>query len=310
MILCLFVAGLLAAGSLAAQSNCSDGTIHDDNSFEGAYGFPTNQSRGTYVMRLDPPSTPSRLDGVCVCLLRNSTDSQITFDLNVWAANGPGGTPGTLLGRLPARTATVPLSTAAFYRYDLSSLGIVVNGPVYIGPSWQPSVDQNFYVCADTNGPTTKPGYFSLSSDPNTPPTSPIGFTNYRTLGVRAKFTPLTTGNCTENATTLCLNNGRFQVRATFRTPDGQTGNAQVVRLTSDTGYFWFFTPSNLEVTVKVLNGCGFNQRYWVFAGGLTNVRTVITVTDTETGDIKTYVNPQNTAFQPIQDTSAFATCP
>lgn len=307
---CLFVAGLLAAGSAAAQSNCSDGTIHDDNSFESGYGFPTNQPRGTYVMRLDPPSTPSRLDGVCVCLLRDSTDSQITFELNVWAANGPGGAPGTLLGRLPARTATVPLGSAAFFRYDFSSLGVVVNGPVYIGPSWQPSVDQNFYVCADTNGPTTKSGYFSLSSDPNTPPTSPIAFANYRTLGVRAKFTPVATGSCTESSTTLCLNNGQFQVRATFRTPDGQTGNAQVFRLTSDTGFFWFFSPSNLEVTVKVLNGCGFNDRYWFFAGGLTNVRTVITVTDTETGATKTYINPQNTAFQPIQDTSAFATCP
>jgi hypothetical protein len=310
MILRLFVAGLFAAGSLTAQANCSDGTIHDDNSFESGYGFPTSQPRGSYVMRLDPPSTPSRLDGVCVCLLRDSTDSQLTFDLNVWASDGPGGTPGTLLGRLPARTVTVPLSTATFFRYDLSSLGIVANGPVFIGPSWQPSVDQNFYVCADTNGPTTKPGYFSLSSDPNAPPTSPISFSNYRTLGVRAKFTPTTTGGCVENATTLCLNNGRFQVRSTFRTPDGQTGNGQAVKLTSDTGYFWFFSASNVEVVTKVLNGCGFNQRYWVFAGGLTNVRTVITVTDTETGAIKTYINPQNTPFQPIQDTSAFATCP
>ncbi|HKH44754.1 MAG TPA: hypothetical protein VKM72_08830, partial [Thermoanaerobaculia bacterium] len=141
-------------------------------------------------------------------------------------------------------------------------------------------------------------------------PTSPITFPNYRTLGVRAKFTPVTAGSCTENATTLCLNNGRFQVRATFRTASGQTGNAQVVRLTSDTGYLWFFSPSNVEAVVKVLNGCGFNSHYWVFAGGLTNVRTVITVTDTETGATKTYINPQNTAFQPIQDTSAFATCP
>ena len=57
------------------------------------------------------------------------------------------------------------------------------------------------------------------------------------------------------------------------------------------------------------MNACGFNQRLWVFAGGLTNVATVITVTDTATGVTRTYANAQNTPFQPIQDTSAFTTC-
>lgn len=312
-IMCLFVAGLLAAGSASAQpNNCTDGTLHDDQSFESSYGFLNTVSRGTFVMRLDPPSTPSRLDSVCLCWSRNTADTQVSFDINVWASNGAGGGPGTLLGRLSAQTATSVGNVGSFRRYDLSSLGIVVNGPVYIGPSWQPNVDQGFFICADVNGPTSQPAYTSASNDENTPPSSPItaGFSNYRNLGIRAKFSPVVTGSCTENATTLCLNNGRFQVRATFRTPDGQTGNAQVFKLTPDTGYLWFFSPSNVEVVVKVLNGCGFNQRYWVFAGGLTNVRTVITVTDTETGDVKTYINPQNTPFQPIQDTGAFATCP
>ncbi|HEX5715648.1 MAG TPA: hypothetical protein VF179_05775, partial [Thermoanaerobaculia bacterium] len=82
------------------------------------------------------------------------------------------------------------------------------------------------------------------------------------------------------------------------------------VPLTSDTGYFWFFGSTNVEMIIKVLNGCGANNRYWVFAGGLTNVRVRITVTDTLRGVTKQYTNPQGTAFQPIQDTSAFATCP
>ncbi len=59
-----------------------------------------------------------------------------------------------------------------------------------------------------------------------------------------------------------------------------------------------------------MLDACALNQRYWVFAGGLTDVRTVITVTDTERNVVKTYFNPQGVAFQPVQDTSAFATCP
>jgi len=62
-------------------------------------------------------------------------------------------------------------------------------------------------------------------------------------------------------------------------------------------------------MVVKVLNGCGVDSNYWVFAGGLTNVQVVMTVTDTQTGAVKTYVNPQGQAFRPIQDTAAFA-CP
>jgi len=118
-------------------------------------------------------------------------------------------------------------------------------------------------------------------------------------------------GSCATDADTLCLNNGRFKVEATFKTTGGQSGNAQVVKLTDETGYLWFFSSTNVEVVVKVLNACsGPSHHYWVFAGGLTNVRTVITVTDTQTGAQKTYTNPQTTPFQPIQDTSAFATCP
>jgi pre-peptidase len=119
-------------------------------------------------------------------------------------------------------------------------------------------------------------------------------------------------GACAANATTLCLNNNRFRVQATFATPQGQTGNATAIPQTVDTGLFWFFSASNIEAVVKVVNACGFagGPRYWVFAGGLTNVEVVLTVTDTQTGSVKTYTNPQGTPFAPIQDTNAFATCP
>lgn len=114
---------------------------------------------------------------------------------------------------------------------------------------------------------------------------------------------------CTSNPTTLCLSSGRFTVRAHWATSDGRSGEGQAVYLTGDTGYFWFFTSSNVEMIVKVLNACGFAQRIWVFGGGLTNVQVDLTVTDALTGTVKTYRNPQSAAFQPIQDTAAFATC-
>ena len=117
------------------------------------------------------------------------------------------------------------------------------------------------------------------------------------------------TGPCVANSTTMCLNDNRFQVRGTFNT-GSQSGQAQVVKLTTDTGYLWFFNSQNVEVVLKVLNACGFGNRYWVFAGGLTDVEVTLTVTDTQTGGVKQYTNPRGTKFAPVQDTNAFATCP
>jgi streptogramin lyase len=124
------------------------------------------------------------------------------------------------------------------------------------------------------------------------------------------RFSQAQATTCVADATTLCLNNGRFRVRADWRTRDGSNGQGRGVALTSDSGYFWFFDAANVEVVVKVLNGCGSSSRYWTFAGGLTDVNVILTVTDTQTGVIKTYTNPLGTPFQPIQDTDAFATCP
>jgi hypothetical protein len=111
-------------------------------------------------------------------------------------------------------------------------------------------------------------------------------------------------------STTLCLGNNRFQVTATYNAGGGDAGTAQTVAFSDDTGYLWFFEASNVEVVLKVLDGCGLGGHYWFFAGGLTNVNVVISVTDTQTGARRIYTNPLNTTFEAIQDTSAFSTCP
>jgi hypothetical protein len=117
---------------------------------------------------------------------------------------------------------------------------------------------------------------------------------------------PLSPNACTADTTTLCLNAGRFQARVTWTTADSRSGAGQAVALTGDTGYFWFFSSNNVEMVIKVVDGRALNGRFWVFAGGLTNVNVIITVTDTQTGAARTYVNPQGAAFQPIQATDAF----
>jgi photosystem II stability/assembly factor-like uncharacterized protein len=114
---------------------------------------------------------------------------------------------------------------------------------------------------------------------------------------------------CSVDPVTLCLDGGRFRVRATWTRPDGTSGPGHAATLTGDTGDFWFFDSSNVELIVKVLEGCSVNAHRWVFASGLTNVLVSLSVTDIVTGTNKIYTNPQGTAFVPIQDTSAFS-CP
>ena len=114
---------------------------------------------------------------------------------------------------------------------------------------------------------------------------------------------------CVADASTLCLNNGRFRVNAYWRTADA-SGGATAVPITSDTGFFWFFSAQNVEIMVKAVNGCAFNNAYWVFGAGLTNVEVTLGVLDTQTSTLRTYVNPLNTPYAPLQDTSAFFSCP
>jgi hypothetical protein len=117
-------------------------------------------------------------------------------------------------------------------------------------------------------------------------------------------------GTCTPSPTALCLADDRFAVINAWATST-DSGTAGVGEITPDTGYLWFFDPNNVEAVVKVLNVCipPFD-RFWVFSGGLTNVLNLTLVADADTGEINYYLNNQDTPYQPIQDTNAFATCP
>jgi hypothetical protein len=113
--------------------------------------------------------------------------------------------------------------------------------------------------------------------------------------------------SCAPTTTVLCLSDARFRVEASWRqSADGPSLSGTAVPITSDTGYFWFFSPGNVELIAKILNGCGVNGHYWVFAGGLTNVDVTLTVTDTQTAQVRQYTSPAGSAFGPLQDIQAF----
>ena len=110
---------------------------------------------------------------------------------------------------------------------------------------------------------------------------------------------------CQPDAETLCLGaEDRFRVTARW-TAGGNSGAGKALPLVSQTGSFWFFDPANVELTVKVLDGCGLNDRWWVFLSGLTDVGVEVTVEDTETGQTWTHTRAAGTPLQPRLDTEA-----
>jgi len=115
----------------------------------------------------------------------------------------------------------------------------------------------------------------------------------------------LSAAPCTPSPTTLCLNDSRFEVEVSWRDSRARTGVGQAKTITADTGYFWFFSETNIELVIKVLDARSINQKYWVFFGALTSVEFDLTVTDTATGAVKTYHNPLG-QFASVGDTGAF----
>jgi hypothetical protein len=109
---------------------------------------------------------------------------------------------------------------------------------------------------------------------------------------------------CAPGPAALCLSASRFRVQLAWNDGRGHTGSGTAVPLSADTGYFWFTSANNIEVVIKVLDARTFNNHFWIFYGALSNLEYTLTITDTVTGAVKTYHNPQG-KFGSVGDTSA-----
>ena len=113
------------------------------------------------------------------------------------------------------------------------------------------------------------------------------------------------TGAC---ASGLCLHEGRFEVDVHWFTDGSERSAARPARAGTDvSGLLWFFEPDNWEMLVKVLDGCGVNGHYWVFAASATDVGFDIEVTDTQTGDVRHYTKNPGEAAVAMADMAAFS---
>ncbi|HEX3127330.1 MAG TPA: hypothetical protein VH394_08375 [Thermoanaerobaculia bacterium] len=73
--------------------------------------------------------------------------------------------------------------------------------------------------------------------------------------------------------------NDLFRVNVSWRNPkDGTAGAGFAQRLADDSGAFWFFSPENVEVTIKILDGRPVNGKWWVFIASMTDLEMDVTV--------------------------------
>ncbi|HYL05678.1 MAG TPA: hypothetical protein VE075_06540 [Thermoanaerobaculia bacterium] len=108
----------------------------------------------------------------------------------------------------------------------------------------------------------------------------------------------------------LGLVGGRFQVNVAAAQPGARPAAVQI----SDAGgFFSFFSPEDVEITVKVVDGRPVNGHFWVFIASMTNTPFTATVADTSaTGCVaaascptRTYANPSD-SNQNFIDVNAF----
>lgn len=136
----------------------------------------------------------------------------------------------------------------------------------------------------------------------STDPLIPTGAYRLRLDGVK------NTNGCSSDTDpgTLCVDDDRFKIQVAWNAVhQGTQGEGTATSMTADTGSFWFFSSNNVELVIKVLDARPINGHFWLFYGALTNVQYTITVTDTQTGIVKTYSSPQDTQAS-VSDTEAF----
>ncbi|HKR62831.1 MAG TPA: PPC domain-containing protein [Thermoanaerobaculia bacterium] len=111
-------------------------------------------------------------------------------------------------------------------------------------------------------------------------------------------------GGCVPNATTACLLNSRFRATVRYRGAFDNAAadtSAQVKSVTgfanpsSETVFFYFNSPDNIEMMLKMLdqgntNGAG-QPTIAVLFGSATPLRVEVTITDTKNNAVKTYTS-------------------
>ncbi len=145
---------------------CAGGEIYDDGSAENGYsGDPAFIDSFHATQLFTPSSFPAGYDTVCVALISLGGDD-LDFEIEVHDSDGPGGSPGTLLGSMPFSVDGIPGGLpCAFYELDISGMNLnIAGGSVYIGVRYNPMEFPSRFVCSDESPATPlHPGFVKFA---------------------------------------------------------------------------------------------------------------------------------------------------
>jgi hypothetical protein len=177
------------------------------------------------------------------------------------------------------------------------------------GKAATPIQDTGAFACmAGDAGPAKAAGASPASASPE--PLRPPAASAVSAAPAAAPVPASGPAGCSTTATSLCIA-GRFAIAVQFETAQGggRAGSGEAIGLqglgATRGGLFWFFAADDPELLVKVLDACALNASFWIFYAAGTNVGFTLTVTDTQTGQMRTYRNSDGTSAPPVQDTSA-----
>jgi len=178
-----------------AGSGCDASTtgiiIHDDGQAENGYGWQATVTDGRFAEKFTPTSYPATFSSACFSFISNSGITSLNFDIVVYAPDGAGGSPGTVLGTQSVTGTVAAITgipfTPTFESFDISGMALnIASGDVYIGATWVPStVGAGLFVSADESTATPiEGGYAWANAGPwQTTQTVQPG---YRALMIRA----------------------------------------------------------------------------------------------------------------------------
>ncbi len=168
--------------------------IHDDGSIDNGYsGNASVVSEVAIVEYFEPAAYPASLGEVCISFVTlNTSDVDLTFEMVVFADDGPGGAPGTELGAVTATATGIPgggmPATVPWFTADLSGLNLAIQaGGVYIGARYAPT-DPGIFISADeSTGTAQQTGYFQTDGG-TWEELQPAGFPDYRAMFIRPQM--------------------------------------------------------------------------------------------------------------------------
>lgn len=275
--------------------------IYDDGEIDNGWQ-PTFPNDTEYALRFDTAPN-STLQAFSICLARDSgtpTGGQVV--IRVYSATGSGGSPGTLLQGYNA-TVTGVTTGGSFFVFDISSAPVVIPSSFYISLLLD-STSDSFYLCTDEDGVAgNRPIYLSTNSGPWVDFRGAVSAAT-KTYMMRAVVDTPATAGCVPDSTTACLLNNRFRATVRFRNGfDNAPADSFALRKpvtgfanpNFETVFFYFNSVDNIEIMLKMLdqgnvNGAG-QPTIAVLFGSATPLRTEVTITDTLTGVIRTYIS-------------------